>query len=144
MKRIVILLIALLVIPMLSHAGDNDLKKLFTKYKSETGFELEISDPGLDLDFDGNWNFGDFLNEIENFYILQFDSEKGNMKRLQSFQNKLEKLIDKKSFEIMIDVDGDGDGKVQILSRKNEKGKTTDYLIITNDEKEALFIWASS
>lgn len=142
MKRITILLVVLLVIPLLSQAEDNDLKKLFTKYKSETGFELEISDPEINLDFEGNWNFGDFLNDIENFYILQFDKEKGNLKSLQTFQSKLEKLIDKKSFESIIDIDGDG--KVQILSRKNEKGKTIDYLIITKDEDEALFIWASS
>jgi hypothetical protein len=142
MKRIAVILAILIALPIVTYAGDNDLKKLFTKYKSESGFELEIGDPDIDFDFDGDWSFGDFLNDIENFYILQFDSEKGNLKSLQSFKTKLEKLIDKKSFETLIDIGGEG--KVQILSRKNSAGKTSDYLIITEDEDDATIIWASS
>jgi hypothetical protein len=142
MKRIAAILAMLIALPLAMMAEDNDLKKLFTKYKSESGFELEIGDAEMDLNFDGDWSFGDFLNDIENFYILQFDSEKGNLQSLQSFKTKLKKLINKKSFETMIDIDGDG--KVQILSRKNDKGKTTDYLIITEGEDEALYIWAGS
>lgn len=142
MKRIAAILAILIALPLVTLAEDNDLKKLFKKYKTESGFELEIGDPDLDFDFDGDWSFGDFLNDIESFYILQFDSEKGNLQSLKSFNTKLQKLIDKKSFETMIDIDGDG--KVQILKRKDEKGKTTDYLIITEDDDEALFIWAGS
>lgn len=142
MKRIAAILAILIVLPLVTLAADNDLKKLFNKYKTESGFELEIGDPDIDLDFDSDWSFGDFLNDIENFYILQFDSEKGNLQSLKSFKSKLEKLIDKKSFETLIDIGGEG--KVQILSRKDSDGKTTDYLIITEDDDEAIFIWASS
>ena len=142
MKRIATILIVLIVLPLVTLAGDNDLKKLFTKYKSESGFELEIGNTDMDLDFDGDWSLGDFLNDVENLYILQFDSEKGNLQNLKSFKTKLDNLINKKSFETMIDIDGDG--KVQVLSRKNDKGRFTDYLIITEDEDEALFIWAGS
>ena len=142
MKTIAIFLAILFLVPTMALASDNDLKKLFTKYKSESGFDLEIGDPEIDLDFDGDWGFGDFLNDIENFYILDFNYARGERKSLESFKSKLNKLIEKKAFNVLIDIDGDG--KVQIMSRKGSDGKTSDYLIITEDEDDAVFIWAGS
>ena len=54
----------------------------------------------------------------------------------------LNKLIDKKGFKTMIDIDGEG--SVRILTRKSENDKPTDYLIITEDEDDAVVIWAST
>ena len=142
MKTIAIFLAMLILSPTITVAGDNDLKKLFNKYKTERGFELEIGDPDIDLDFDGDWGFGDFLNDIENLYILEFEFSNGEQKSLEVFRSKLDKLIQKKSFDVLIDIDGDG--LVQILSRKDSDGKTSDYLIITEDEDDAVFIWAGS
>jgi hypothetical protein len=142
MKRIATLLALLIALPLVSPAEDNDLKKLFNKYKSEAGFELEVGDSDLDLDFDEDWNFGDFLNNVENLYILEFEKDKGNPASLKKFNSKLNKLIDRKSFKTVIDIDGDG--RVQILSRKDENDKTTDYLIITEGDDEAVFIWAGT
>jgi hypothetical protein len=142
MKRIATILALLIALPLVTLAEDNDLRKLFNKYKSEKGFDLEVEGPEISLDIDEDWNFGDFLNNIEKLYILEFNKESGSTNSLNTFKSKLEKLIDKKSFDTMIDIDGEG--LVRILSRKDGNGKTSDYLIITEDEDEALFIWAGT
>jgi len=41
-------------------------------------------------------------------------------------------------------LDIDGDGKVQILIRKDKNDKATDYMVVTEGEEDAVFIWASS
>ncbi len=142
MKNTAIILAMLFVIPFTMLAEDNDLKKLLNKYKNVPGFDLELTDPDIDLDLDGDWGFGDFLNEVSKVYILDFDKKKGDPDELESFQSKLNKLIDKKGFKTMIDIEGEG--SVRILTRKSENDKTTDYLIITEDDDDAVVIWAST
>lgn len=142
LKQTAILIAMLFVMPFTMLAEDNDLKKLMNKYKSVAGFDLELADPDLDLDLDDDWDFGDFLSDIQKVYILDFDKAKGDLDALKSFNTKLNKLIDKKDFSTLVDIGGDG--SVRILSRKGESGKTTDFLIITDDKEDAVVVWATS
>ncbi len=142
MKISAILLAMLFVIPFAMLAEDNDLKKLLNKYKNVAGFDLELTDPDIDLELDEDWNFGDFLNDVSKVYVLDFDKKKGNASDLEEFQSKLNKLIDKKGFKTMIDISGEG--SVRILTRKSENDKPTDYLIITDDDDDAVVIWSST
>ena len=142
MKNTAIILAMLFVIPFAMLAEDNDLKKLLNKYKNVPGFDLELTDPDIDLDLDGDWSFGDFLNDVSKVYILDFDKKKGNAGDLEEFHSKLNRLIDKKGFKTMIDISGEG--SVRILTRKSENDKPTDYLIITDDDDDAVVIWAST
>ena len=140
MKKITIILLILLSIPIVNQAQDRDIKKLFNQYKNTKGFEYEKADS--DMEFDGDWDFGNFLGNIEGIYILSFDKEKGNAGDLSKFTAKFNKLMDRKDFTTMLDIDGDG--KVQILIRKDKNDKATDYMIVTEGEEDAAFIWASS
>ena len=94
------------------------------------------------MEFDGDWDFGKFLGKIKGIYILSFDKEKGNAGDLSKFTTKLNKLMYKKDFTTMLDINGDG--KVQILIRKDKNDKATDYIVVTEGEEDAAFIWASS
>ena len=134
-KQTAILLAMLFVLPFAMLAEDNDLKKLMNKYKDVKGFDLELADPDVDLDLDNNWDFGEFLNEIKKVYVLDFDKAEGNLDELKAFTARLDKLIDKKGFSTLVDIGGDG--SVRILSRKGDSGKTTDFLIITDDKEDA-------
>ena len=78
---------------------------------------------------------------MEKIYVLNFEFNKGEKDDLKVFQNKLDKLIGKKEFHSLMDISGDG--RVRILSRHNEKDDTSDFLMITEDEEDAVFIWAS-
>lgn len=140
MKYITIILAFLFAIPFLSEAQDRELEKLFNQYKNKAGFELEKAD--ADMDFDGDWDFGEFLGNIEGIYILGFEKDKGNKNDLNSFQEKFNRLIKKKEFKSMLDIESDG--KVQILVHKDKNDQTTDYILVTEDEEDAAFIWASS
>ena len=140
MKNIAIILAILFSIPLVFQAQDRDLQKLFSQYKNTKGFEYEKADS--DMEFDGNWDFGEFLGNIEGIYILSFDKEKGNAQDLSKLTAKFNKLMDNKNFKTMLDIDGDG--KVQILVRKDKNEKATDYIIVTEDEEDAAFIWASA
>ena len=142
MKKIAIILAMCFVIPIAMLAEDNDLKKLMNKYKNVAGFDLEISDPDVDLELDDLWDFGDFLNDISKVYVLDFDRKEGGLNDLENFQAKLNKLIDKKDFKTMVDINGEG--SIKVLRRKNDSDKTSDYLIITEDEDDAVVIWATT
>lgn len=141
MKNIILVAALLLTIPVVIHAADKDFKKLFNKYESVSGFELSKEDANIDLDFDGEWGFGDFLDEVKIFYILTFDTENGSISKKNAFRDKLNNLMDQKGFDALIDIDGDG--TVKILSRKDSDGKTTDYIVITEGDDEAIYMWAS-
>lgn len=141
MKKITIILSFLFLLPLLNQAQDRDMKKLFNQYKNTPGFELEIEDSDIDMDIDGDFDMLNFLDKVENFYILNFEVEKGNQDDLDAFKNKLEKLIAKKEFKSMIDISSDE--LVRILTRK-KNDKTSDFLLITEGDDEAMFFWASS
>jgi len=127
--------------PFCNLAQDRDMKKLFNQYKDKPGFELEIEDPEMDMDFDGDIDILNFLDKVENLYILNFEFDKGDKDDLTSFKNKLEKLIEKKDFKSMVDISGEG--QVRILSRRGDGKNTSDFLLITEDEDDAMFFWAS-
>jgi len=141
MKRLKGILIVLILLPLWTHAQDRDLKKLFNRHKNVKGFELKIEDPGIDIDLDGDFNFFRFLDKVENLYILNFDRDKGDKDDLKSFGRKLDKLIEKKNFKSMLDLSGDG--TVRILTRKSNNGHTSDLLLITKGDDDAMYFWAS-
>ena len=141
MRNIAIILLLLFLMPFCNLAQDRDMKKLFNQYKDKPGFELEIEDPEMDIDFDGDIDILNFLDKVENLYILNFEFDKGDKDDLTSFKNKLEKLIEKKDFKSMVDISGEGN--VRILSRRGDGKNTSDFLLITEDEDDAMFFWAS-
>jgi len=141
MRNIAIILSLVFLMPFCNLAQDRDMKKLFNQYKDKPGFELEIEDPEMDMDFDGDIDILNFLDKVENLYILNFEFDKGDKDDLTSFKNKLEKLIEKKDFKSMVDISGEG--HVRILSRRGDGKNTSDFLLITEDEDDAMFFWAS-
>lgn len=141
MKKLTIIILALFFMPFYNVAQDKDMKKLFNHYKNKPGFELEVEDSDLDFDTDSDFDILNFLDEVEHIYILEYDRKKGNQDDLNSFRKKLDKIITKKDFKTMMDISGEG--QVMILTRK-KNDKTSDFLLVTKDEEEAMFIWASS
>ncbi len=131
MKNIAIILSLLFLMPFCNLAQDRD----------KPGFELEIEDPEMDIDFDGDIDIFNFLDKVQNLYILNFEFDKGDKDDLTSFKNKLEKLIEKKDFKSMVDISGEG--HVRILSRRGDGKNTSDFLLITEGEDDAMFFWAS-
>jgi hypothetical protein len=140
MKKISFVLPLLFFISLIIHGQDRDLTKLYKQYKNTQGFEYEKADS--DMEFDIDWDFGNFLGNIEGVYILSFDKGKGHAHDLTNFTVKFNKLLDKKNFKTMMDIEGDG--KVQILRRKDKNEKTTDVIIVTEGDDDAAFIWASA
>ena len=140
MKRIATILAIAIIIPLASFTQDNEMAKLFRQYKNVQGFEMTEFDPDLDINGEDEFDITSFLDEVEKIYILSFNSENGNTADLNDFTTKLDKLLEKKNFETMIDVDSES--KVRVLMRKDKNDKLSDFLISSVDNDEASFIWA--
>ena len=135
------MLAIIFVIPFTGNAHDNDLKKLFEKYKNVAGFELDIEEPDVNFDMNGDWDLGKFLNNLDRLYVLEFEHHEGDADDLVAFKNKLKKITDKKNYSTMIDIEGDE--RFALMVYKNEEGQTTDILMISEEDNESTFIWAS-
>jgi hypothetical protein len=141
MKKIAIIISVVFLLPIFGQSQDKDMKKLFNQYKNVSGFELEVEDSNIEMDFDGDFDMLNFLDSVESIYILNFEFKKGKQDDLDAFKKKLEKIISKKEYKSMIDISSDE--VVRILTRK-KIDKTTDFLLITEGEDEAMFFWAST
>ncbi len=138
MKKTALILSLFLIIPGLLHSQDREMKRLFEKYAKVEGFNLEKGNFDLDIDLDSD--FSKFLNSVKNLYILKFNKENGKSSDLNAFEAKFRKLINKKGFESMLDISSGG--SIKVLIRKNSRDEPTDYLLITNGDETAIFLWA--
>ena len=102
---------------------------------------LETEEANINLDTEGDWDFASFLNKIEDIYVLGFDVKNGKTTDLELFRDKLDKLMVKKDFKPMIDIDGES--RFALYTRKDSGGNTSDVLMIAADEEETSFIWVS-
>jgi hypothetical protein len=140
MNKVSAIIILVCLIPAVLFAQDREIKKLFSKYEDVSGFTMDTEDPDINVEIDGN--FGEFLNSVDNIYVLKFDKEKGKLSDRDAFEKKLLSLCDKKKFTTMLDISGEG--SVKMMSRKNSKDKPTDFLMITSGEEESMYFWAAA
>jgi len=137
MKKATIILLAV-VFPVFMFAQASSVEKLFKKYDKYQGFELEISDTNIDLDFDGDSGFMQFLDEAKSFYVLNFEYGEGEKEDLNSFKAKLNKTIDKDDYTTILDLSGEEDFRLLVLKGKEDRIQA--ILMITSDEDDASFI----
>jgi hypothetical protein len=137
MKKATIILLAI-VFPLFMIAQTSGVEKLFKKYENVKGFELEVTDTNIDIDFDGDAGFLNFLDEAESFYILNFEFGNGNQEDLKSFKAKLNKTIDKEDYTTILDMSGEEEFRLLVL--KGKADKINAILMITSDEDDASFI----
>lgn len=142
MKNFVILISILFLLPMTNFGQDKDMKNLFEKYKNVSGFEMDTDDIDFDMDTDGDFDLANFLNDAKMVYVLEFDKDKGKSSDLDAFYAKLEKLIDKKNYKTVIDIEGTS--RFRLLNRKNGNDDTSDMLMITEGKEEYVFIYAGT
>ena len=64
MKKIAIILSVFFLLPYVNMAQDKGIQKLFNQYKNTTGFELEIEDSELEMDFDKDFDMFNFIEDI--------------------------------------------------------------------------------
>ena len=137
MKKATIMLLAI-VFPIFMLAQSSSIEKLFKKFEKHEGFELEVSDTNLDLDFDGDSGFMKFLDEADSFYVMNFEYGHGNMNDLDSFKAKLNKIIDKDDYTTILDLSGEEEFRLLVQKEKGDQINT--ILMITSDEDDASFI----
>lgn len=142
MKKIIQSIALIVLLPMLGLSQNQSINKLFDKYEKVKGFELENSDSDLNFEIDNDNDFAGFLNDMSDFSVMSFEKESGNANDLETFKTKLDKIISKDDFKSMLDIQSDGG--FQLLTRKDKNGKTSDYLMIIEDEEDANFILASA
>lgn len=124
--------------PIFMIAQSDSLEKLFKKFEKHEGFELEVSDTDIDLDFDGDSGFMKFLDEADSFYVLNFEYGEGNMNDLDAFKTKLNKIIDKDDYTTILDLSGEEEFRLLVQKEKGDQINT--ILMITSDEDDASFI----
>lgn len=137
MKKATIMLLAI-AFPIFMTAQSSSIEKLFKKYESKQGFELEVSDTNIDIDVDGDSGFMQFLDEAETFYVLNFEFDNGYAEDLKTFKSKLNKTVEKEDFTTVLDISGDDEFRLLVL--KGKKDTIEALLMITSDEDDASFI----
>ena len=137
MKKATIMLLAI-AFPIIIIAQSGSVEKLFKKFEKYEGFELEVSDTNIDLDFDGDSGFMKFLDEADSFYVLNFEYEEGNLNDLDSFKARLNKIIDKDDYTTFLDLSGEEEFRLLVQKEKDDKIHT--ILMVTSDEDDASFI----
>ncbi len=140
MKKATIMILAF-VFPVCMIAQTSSVEKLFKKYENVKGFELEVSDTNIDIDFDGDAGFLKFLDDAESFYVLNFEFGNGNQEDLKSFKEKLNKTIDKDDYTTILDISGEDEFRLLVLKGKEDSIQA--ILMITSDEDDASFILVS-
>jgi hypothetical protein len=139
MKTLISFFCAFLLVPFAFHGQDRDIQKLFNRYEKVDGFRMTTEVLDLELDLEGD--LAEFLDRIQDLYILKFDNEKGNSGDREAFQKKLLKLCDKKGFKDILDISGEG--SFRMMSRSDKDDQTTDFLMITHGKTESMFLWAT-
>lgn len=142
MKKIIQIIMLVLLLPLVGLSQNKAIEKLFDKYESVKGFELENGDSDINFEIDNDNDFAGFLNDMNNFSVLSFEKGTGKKDDLNNFKVKLDKIINKDDFQSMLDIQSDGD--FRLLTRKDKNGNTSDYLMIIEDEDDASFILASA
>jgi len=136
--KIATIIILAIAFPLFLIAKTSGVEKLFKKYENVKGFELEVSDTNIDIDFDGDSGFMKFLDDAESFYVLNFEYGQGSDKNLDSFKAKLNKTIDKEDYTTILDMSGEEEFRLLVLKGKDDKIDA--ILMITSDEDDASFI----
>lgn len=142
MKNRIRYIVLIVLLPILGLSQNHSINKLFDKYEKVKGFELESGDSDIDFEIDSDNDFAGFLNDMNDFSVLSFEKEIGRKDDLNTFKTKLNKIIGKDDFESILDIQSDGG--FRLLTRKDINGKTSDYLMIIEDEEDASFILASA
>ena len=140
MKKVTIMLLAI-AFPVFMIAQTGSVEKLFKKYETYQGFELELSDTDIDIDSDGNSNFMQFLDEIENIFVLNFDAEEGDKEDLKTFTSKLNKLNEKSNYTPVIELSGEEE--FSLLLRRGSDDKVMEVLMLIEEDDESTFIFAA-
>ena len=140
MKRTAIILAFVITLPLAMFSQDKEMVKLFNQQKNIKGFELQDVDPDINFKIEDEFDLGTFLDEVEKIYILNFDKNTGNHSDLNAFSEKLDKLLDKKDFESLLDLSGES--KVGIYVRKGAGDKISDFFMSASGDGDATFIWA--
>ena len=141
MKKLIITLLVVLIIPTMLFSQDKQMKKLFNNYKNVSGFSLETSTSDMDIDLGTNSDFTKLLNNIKEIYILKFDNDKANSQSIDKFEKEINKLIDKNSYNSLFDISSDGVFKMLIKRDKNDE--PTDLVIITKGDTDSMYLWAT-
>lgn len=140
MKNLIIIL-ALFVIPTSAFSQDKQMKKLFNNYKDVSGFSLDTGTSEMDINFGSDNDFTSLLNNVREIYVLKFDDEKGNSQNIKKFKKEFKNLIKKNDYNSMLDITSDD--VFRMLIRRNNDNDPTDIIIITEDETDSMFLWAT-
>ncbi len=140
MRKISAIIISCLL-PAITIGQTGGIEKLFKKYKKVEGFQLEITKTEGDINTDNKGTLFQFLNEIDEIYVLNFNYGEGDLAQLKTFKLKLQKLIDKDDYMPVIELSGEDD--FRILLRKGRDNDVTEVLMISADEEESSFILAT-
>lgn len=141
MKKIIIILITISIIPAIGLSQDIQLKKLFTSYEDERGFSLEKSTSEMNIDMEKHSDFTNLLNNIKEIYIMNIDEDEMGSQVEERFKKEITKLIDKNGYNYLMDINNDGVFKM--LVKRDNENKPTDIIIINQGDDGSMYLWAT-
>lgn len=120
---------------------DKQMKKLFKDHENVSGFSLGTGTSNFDIDVDKDSDFMKLFNNIKEIYILKFNDVEASNHDIDKFKKEINKLIDKKNYNSLLDITSDGVFK--ILIRRNKNDEPTDMIIIKEGDDGSMYLWAT-
>jgi len=141
MKNLIkIALVALICLPMLLMAENNDLNNFFNKYEGQKDVStVSISMAGINISL-GN-EVDDLFEQVDNFKILHFKNHYKTF-RDSDFQKDISEIIKKGEYKLLMDVNSE-DEKVKIYIVSGEDNLIKEGLIVAEEDDEASLIWVT-
>ncbi len=141
MKKLIVIIAALTIIPGFLFSQNEEIKNLFTDYGNVSEFRLTSStsdsDIGLGLDSD----LEKLFNNINEIYVLKYKGNDFKNQDLLKFQNEFKKQIEEDNYKPMIELSGDG--VLKVLLKRNGNNDPSEVILIKEDENSAMYLYAS-
>ena len=140
MKKILLILIIGLA-PALLLSQNAKMKDLFTDYENSSSFSYSHGTSDTDMNLGLNSDVEKLFNNVNEVYILK-SKNKSSENEIADFQEKFQKLIDKGSYENLMEINSDGTFKLYL--KRNGDSDPSEVIIIKTDDDSSMYLWATS
>jgi len=143
MKKVSVLIVTMIVIPALIFGQGKNIGEVIAKYKDDKNAQTVKIDPGS-FEINGGVEKNaaealEALNDINEIIIMSLDSSHSDY---NTFLREAEKAVKNDGFTEMMRIDeGNEHVFIYLLESKTEKGRYSDFLVLSMDENEASLVY---
>ena len=140
MKKILLILVIGFA-PALLLSQNAKMKNLFTEYENSSSFSYTHGTSDTDMNLGLNSDIEKLFKNVKEVYILK-SKDNSSDSETAGFQEKMQKLIDRGSYENLMEINSDGIFKLYL--KRNGDSDPSEVIIIKSDNESSMYLWATS